>query len=346
MKRIFSFVISFFVIFLLCGCDTFVSKTQIETSGKTNNSSQLSNNDNEFYLDSFLFENNSFKLVIDYCYCNKTNNYNLDICFGITNKEFSTKQFKIDDIELVKESTSATYSVSIINKIFDIEAELTKNIHLSSTIPSSIEDDKYTVSFEINSHKIILHLYETPDSLRVDRTVNFIVMDQIVNSVTVKDRRAIDSDYIYESTDHQYYCDEWHYDSIYGKQFIKTDIINDNVDLYGKQNSVVSIMTSSSDIYSYINGINRVPSDGIIIIQSKYLNKEICIGNFAIKDANIKEIYIPKTVHTIHSGNFKIKNVKIYYEGTEEEWKSLFYMQSDIILENVFFNTKFVEENK
>ena len=72
-----------------------------------------------------------------------------------------------------------------------------------------------------------------------------------------------------------------------------------------------------------------------------YLGKELAIGNFAIKNINVSKIYIPNTVHKIYSGNFTgLGDAIIYYEGTEAEWKSLFYSQSSIVTNNVVYNTK------
>ena len=79
-----------------------------------------------------------------------------------------------------------------------------------------------------------------------------------------------------------------------------------------------------------------------MIIPDKYLNKEICINLYAIKDIKVSKIYIPKTVHTIYLGNFTgLGNVTIYYEGTEEQWKSLFYSSSSIVTKNVVYNTAY-----
>ena len=73
--------------------------------------------------------------------------------------------------------------------------------------------------------------------------------------------------------------------------------------------------------------------------QMKYLKS---IGNYALKDFSAKKIYIPKTITKIYGGNFTgIGSAIICFEGTEQEWKDLFYMSSNIVTKNVVYNTKY-----
>ena len=98
----------------------------------------------------------------------------------------------------------------------------------------------------------------------------------------------------------------------------------------------------TGDRYSYISGINHIPSNGVLIIPEKYKNKDLAISNYAIKDVNLIKIYVPNTVRVIYSNNFKnINNATIYYDGTEEEWLSLFYSSSNIVTANVIYNVKY-----
>lgn len=56
----------------------------------------------------------------------------------------------------------------------------------------------------------------------------------------------------------------------------------------------------------------------------------------------VDKLYISKTVRLIYGGNFtRIGNANIYYEGTEEEWKALFYISSSVVTNNVHYNTKY-----
>ena len=323
----------------LTSCD----KTSID-SGSENTKTDI--NSKDIYLDSDPIENDSFKLTMESNYCtSKSDNYSLSVYFSIVNKEYSTKQFNIKNATLTKVSTNAVYTVNY-NKSVSIEAELTSKISFFSNIPSSIKDDEYKLFFEIESYKVTFYLYETPDSLRIDRKITYYINDYLnskeVHTETVKDKRKISSFYTYESSDNRYFCNTWYTDPDFSTIFKLDTVIKEDISLYGRIRSNLEWTTLSSDAYSFITGINHLPSNGILVIPPRYLNKEICIGMYAIKDINVREIYIPKTVHVIYSGNFTgIGDAIVYYEGTEAEWKALFYIQSDIYAKNIVYNTKY-----
>ena len=76
--------------------------------------------------------------------------------------------------------------------------------------------------------------------------------------------------------------------------------------------------------------------------KSHIKNKNIAILATAITNLYADSIYIPKSVKQIYIGNFSnIGNTKIYYEGTESEWKSIFVVSSSVVTKNVTYNTKF-----
>ena len=326
----------------ISSCDD--AKDNNSTSGNTIESND--NNSEDIYLDNAVVENDSFKLELKSNYCtSQSSNYSLSLYFDLLNKEYITKTFDIKNVKLVKVSTNAEYTVNY-SKNVSIEAELTRSISFSVTIPSDIKTDEYKLSFEIESYKVTFYLYETPDSLRVDRKVTYYINDYLknteVHSDKVKDRRALSKVYNYESPDNQSYCNSWYTDSTCKTLFSTSTPITSDISLYGRAASNIKWTSLSSDVYAFVNGINHVPSNGILVIPSKYLNKELCIGLYAIKDINVSKIYIPKTVHTIYSGNFTgIGNATVYYEGTEAEWKALFYMQSNVYTTNIVYNTKY-----
>ncbi len=296
----------------------------------------------DIYLDSDPIETDSFSLTLKSNYCtNYSPDYRLSVYFELKNKEYSTKTFSIKNTSLTKVSTNATYNVSY-DKSFSVDAELTKSVSFTSIIPSQISVDEYKLYFELESLKITLYLYETPDSLRLDRTISYYINNQKVHTDTIKDKRKLDNTITYETPDNQYYCDTWYTDSTYKTKFsLNTSIAND-ISLYGITNSNIKWSTTTSDLYSFVSGFNHIPSNGILVIPSTYLNKELCINLYAIKDITVSKIYIPKTVHTIYSGNFTgIGKATVYYEGTEAEWESIFYSQSSIYKTNVIYNTKY-----
>ena len=340
-----NFIKLFMLVFLF---GMFVSLTSCDktTNGPDSGTAKTDTNTKEIYLDSDKIENDSFSLSLKSKYCSSySTNYSLSIYFDLVNKEYNTKKFTIKNATLTKVSTNATYTVNY-NKSVSVEAELTSSLSFSATIPSSIDTDEYKLYFEIESLKVTLYLYETPDSLRVDRKITYYINDYLnnteVHTDTVKDKRTVSTVYNYESADNQYYCNTWYTDSTFKTLFSTSTPVTEDISLYGRAVSNIKWTSLSSDVYAFVSGINHVPSNGILVIPSKYMNKELCISLYAIKDINVSKIYIPKTVHTIYSGNFTgIGNATVYYEGTEAEWKALFYMQSDVYTKNIVYNTKY-----
>lgn len=330
----------------ISSCDNAL-ENKTNDSGNGNTAESKDSNSKDIYLDNSIIENESFKLELKSNYCSgQSNNYSLSLYFDLLNKEYSTKTFTIKNVKLVKVSTKAEYTVNYNEKI-SIEAELTRSISFSATIPSDIKNDEYKLTFEIESYKVTFYLYETPDSLRADRKVTYYINDYLnnteVHTDTVKDKRKLSTTYTYESSDNLTYCNTWYTDSSFSTVFSLNTPITADIALYGRAVNNIKWTSLSSDVYAFVNGINHVPSNGVLVIPSKYMNKELCIGLYAIKDISASKIYIPKTVHTIYSGNFTgIGNATIYYEGTEEEWKALFYMQSSIYTTNVVYNTKYI----
>ena len=85
-------------------------------------------------------------------------------------------------------------------------------------------------------------------------------------------------------------------------------------------------MTTSTDIYTILRDVDYVPKDGKIVIMDQYNGKEVCLGNCAIYTrGDIKEVYLPATLHQIYSSNFEnCPNLKaIYFAGTEEQWEAI-----------------------
>ncbi len=342
MLKLIAIISILFMTVGLTSCDK--SSNSAADSGNTNQKGDLGSNEYVLYTDSDPIENDKVKIVPDKPSCYGSGNYSLSLYFTITNKEYVTKEYEFKNIKLVKESTGAEYTARGylgLNKV-SIEAELNKSFIITSTIPASINTDKYKLILEINEYKITYYLYDTPDDLREDMTINYYIDNSIVKTTTIKDGRTFTNDYVYESSDNLYYCNTWWLDSNRLTKISSTTVINENTNLYGYKFSNLKWATTSSDVYSFVNGVNHVPSNGTLVIPSYYSNKEICIGNFAIKDINVKKIYVPKTVHKIYTGNFKgIGDATIYYEGTADEWKALFSYSYDVVTNNVVYNTKY-----
>ena len=325
MKKLLLFTFSLFVLLLVSCSNGGNSKTQ---------------NNLIIYTDNDPIEDDNIKLEFENPSCYGYNNYSFDLYVNVTNKEYKTKTYKIKDVELIKESTSAKYTV-YYDESLEIEAEMKSSLSFSSSIPSSISADNYKLTFSINSYNITYYPYETPDDLREDRKINYYIMNKSVKTDTVKDGRTIINNYVFESSDNLYYCDTWYLDSNYKTKLTSSTVIKEDTDLYGLKSSNIKFSNYTSDTYAFVSGVNHVPSNGIFILPETYANKELAMSNYAIRNINVSKIYIPKTMNTIHGGNFTgIGNATIYYEGTEAEWKALFYSQSNIVTTNVVYNTK------
>ena len=345
MKKIAKHILSVFImivsLFVFVGCDD-VDNNDVNESNNSKNS-----NEYVLYNDSDPIEDDKVKIEISNPSCYGTDTYSLSMTFKITNKEYFTKEYEFKNMKLIKESTGAEYTVGgyfnfIIGNKLKIEAELNSSYNIGATIPSSIDTDKYILTLEINEYKITYYFIETPDELRADRKVNYYISDTLVKTDIIKDKRKIESLYVYESSDNLSYCNTWYTDENRKNQFRVSDSITADINLYGYPSSNIKWTALASDAYSFVDGINYVPSNGVLIIPNEYQNKEICIDLYAIRNIKVSEIYVPNTVHIIYLGNFTgIGNATIYYEGTEEEWKSLFYSSSSIVTKNVVYNTAY-----
>jgi len=304
--------------------------------------------------DTLEFDDFSVKVGID------RNSTYLRLCAYIKNKNTVAQQFIISNVELIKENTQATYTVKYDEEL-SLNAELSKYIYFESEIPSSIDDDSYKFSFVINNKKIIFNLYERPDSIREDRKVSFMVYGKVVNEVIVKDGGKIGDNYnfIYEAEDHQRYFEDWYFDSSFNDKVYSETTINEDTILYGRAtclfrtNGLINWKIKET-VYSLIS-LYYIPSDGIICVPSnclvgnKYYKTALEKGSFELYDKyryenlpSIKEIYIPKDIFEISRYSFDgLKNVKIYFEGTEDEWMTKFTCAKSVIpTDNIIFNTK------
>ena len=308
------------------------------------NNENLPNESRVAYIDSNTIEGDKFKLNFQKPHIfSNAENYSVKIDFKITNKEYETQEFKFRRIKLVKESTGSEYlNDNYFKTNLYLDAELTESLKLAFTIPTSTEKDNYKLVFEINNYEITYFLYDMPDELRIDRKISYFINEQLIKTDTVKDNRRLSSLFVHESRDNLLYCNTWYTDKEMKHKFNATTAITSDINLYGYPVSIFKWSTTPSDKYTFLNGVNHVPSNGILIIPETNQGKELCIGLYAIKGISVTAIYIPKTVHTIYGGNFTgIGKATIYYAGTETEWEALFYNKSEIPTTNVVFNTAY-----
>ena len=322
------------LLFVFVGCD-FIAETINDDLPKESITA---------YSDNKVLDGDTFKVVFQNTWCYKNgDNYLLKIDLKIVNKKYEAQEITVKNIKTIKESTGSEYlNQQFIARKFDIEAELSESIEVLFTIPTSVSTDNYKLILEVNNYEITYCLYATPDNLRADRNISYYINGELVKTDSVKDGKRISSIFVYESIDNMLYCNTWYKDEERKYKFDFSTQITANTSLYGYLVSIFEWSTTTSDTYSFLSGVNHVPSNGILVIPEKNQHKELCINMYAIRNIKLTAIYVPKTVHTIYSGNFTgIGNATIFYAGTEEEWEALFYNKSEIPTENVVFNTPY-----
>ena len=269
-------------------------------------------------------------------------NYDFRLILKIKNLTDETKNLKFDHLQIVKEDNGATYSVETKTPEIKLESGIEKSINFSSTLPTDLDSHYYfTVDFSNVRYKV--RLYETPDAERPDVTVTYTVVKQIVNKVTVKKGRPLGIDYVLEKADHLSFVLSWT-DSNYQTINSKT-IIEQDTTVYGEYQSSLSYSTTSLDAYTVISKVNYVPSDGIVVVPERLLDKEIVLGNYAVnRIEKMQKIYLPSTLHGIYNSNFiDCPDLRtIYFAGTPEQWSSIYQSTTPLPTNiNLICNTSF-----
>lgn len=334
MKRIFAVVCSFVslcVLFLGTGCS-------VIGNSQDNSDKQSSTSTCEIYLDNSNINLNGFAIQVS---CSErivsfeSENQSLEVCFKCTNLDVNEKNVMVTDAQILYEEANVIYEVSVYPETsVDLQYGIEHTFTFSATIPKSYKKTNYVLSFSADrDYKI--YLYETPDELRKNCTVSFVIDNNVVQEVQVKERRCLSEVYAWETEDHLYHCNKWYSDKSYQNEFTPNKKIEENTILYGRKCS--NIEGTYDNIGYYITGIDYVPTDGILVIPEVGFEK-IYISNFAIhKNNEIKEIYFPKTLKKIYAGNFNnMPNLeKIHFAGSQEEWDLIEISYSTSIPENV-----------
>ena len=254
---------------------------------------------------------------------NNTLNYSLKVSLQITNKEQKAAECLFKDPSLKDETLGGQYKVTTKNEKVTVDPGMTGDISFSSTIPLSITEHKYKLSFDMNGYQIDYHLYEMPDESRKEWKVNYYVSGNLVKADTVKDGKSPEH-YVYESSDFLSYCQSWYTDEAKTKYFTFPSQVRSDINLYGDEAPAFEWSASSASDVAYLSKVNHVKADGTLYIPRHYENKEIYIASYTITDVRIHTVYIPNTIGRIEgSGNFQ-RNMAIYYEGSEEEWNNIF----------------------
>ena len=319
-------IITFVVSIFLVACDSNV------------NNNNSNNNNNPFSPKTFYYDNSN--IVIDGIQlsfsCSETNysNYSLSINITATNNNTQDCYFDVKDISLTNETSNVQYDVksSYINTQNKLQYQIKNTFTYSSTIPTSYKDEHYVFRFLLNNNTIIIKLYETPDELREDLNISYKIYYygtggaeyQQVYTQKVKYGRSLDSIYTYEDNSHDYYCDTWYTDENRNNSFNKNTKFYKDTFLYGIRSSMIKYSIDQDE--KWINGINYVPSDGIIKIEPSYSTQKVYLSNFGLyNNSKVKIIYLPKNLKKIYMNNFDKMNSleEIHFEGSKSEWDAI-----------------------
>lgn len=315
MKRIF--------IFCLVICSVFVSAC------KNNDSSSTSpDNGIVFYYDNKNIVIDDIKLEITYTETS-WDNYDLSLYIKAQNTQLQDKYFTMDNLKIINKNTKVAYEfLGSLGTSATLKYGVNTTFITTYQLPSSIKTENYYISFTYLNKNYIINLFETPDDLRENCSIT-IKMYQAKNgqaayytidTLTVKEGRAYTTPYVWENDFN--YCDTWYKDEGRTQQFSWGQKIEEDIVLYGIIGSNVKTTYSSGQLW--VNGINHVPPSGKLIIDNQH--QETFISNYGLRDNNlVKEIYLPRNLKKIYTGNFKNLGSleKIYFAGTETEWKAI-----------------------
>lgn len=317
MKKSFFFLV---LPLLVCACSADGGKRTVHTA----------------YLDEGVLTTDVVRLSWDPYLQDRTiafDDCHLTIDINVKNLTTETaKEFEFTDYEVVRESTNAVYAVTSSKNKVTLDGEISGQVSFSTTIPTSLEEHYY-FTVKVLDFSFRLNLYEKPDELCEDLYVEYYVDKRIAYTEKAKKGKPFAPSYVYESPDHLSYCDKWKDKS--GNQASSSRLDHD-IELYGVTSPTLKTLTTSSDQYLYVYGLNHLHSDGVVVVPEKYNGKELCLYTYALHDnKNIKEVYLPRSLHQIAVGNFEKcpSLTTIYYAGSESEWQEIpnaSYMPSNV----------------
>lgn len=248
--------------------------------GTTNelNQNDESKQDNVFYFDDNNININNINFSFN-CSETKMQNTLLDVTITATNTLLKDQILNLDSIKVVHEKTEVEYNYSgrTFGGNMTLQYNIATNLYFNAYIPSSYLTENYYIKFNYSGKNYRINLYETPDELRENHTVSFNIFSypnySNVKNISVKDNRKFEK-YIYEGSDHLYYCDTWYTDESRTKEFSWNSKITQDIILYGLKKSNVQ---SNKDGDTFITKINYVPQDGILVVDK--FSGSVCLSN-------------------------------------------------------------------
>ena len=312
------------------------------SSGSTSNASA------SVYLDNSYAENDVISLQTTYYsfHQNNDSSWSSSITVSIKNLSNSPISLRIGETSVLRESTNYKYSVTnnIIGEV-TIDSELSRTVSFSSKIPTSVSEENYNFSTQINGFQYTVKLRETPDSERKDLTVTYSIGGSIVKTSTVKERRPLKESYVYENPNHLTHCSSWADSN--GKTVSQSTIVNEDMTLNGKEVENLDYFELHDSLDSSIQKVLYTPSDGVVVIPEKHGQYTVkTLANYGIFQLpTLKTLYLPSTMTKFYYGNFqqcpKLKT--IHFAGTEAQWNSIISSSSSAVPTGVTvkFNASF-----
>lgn len=279
----------------------------------------------DVYIDNLEteFEGISVEFSCDESYIFNSDNKKLNISATFQNLDAKTKTLTISDAVIVNLDNGVEYEVNILfsNKI-ELLCGIDETVIFDVTIPTSYKDGIYVFRFFANKY-FNVYLFETPDELRADCVVKYVIDDTVVYQTIVKQGRTLTEIYIWDDPDNLYHCKKWYKDQKYSSIFKENSTIDSDLTLYGRRQDNIIANEGLSNVW--VKGVNRFPASGILIIPSYSSDMAICITDYAIRNSDIiTEVYLPKNIE-ISANNFtnmpQLK--KIHYAGSKSEWNAL-----------------------
>ena len=254
--------------------------------------------------------------------------YDFDVSLELTNRNAKAVDFKIDKHQIIRESNNAEYSTSVL-AIFPIslECDVKKTLTFSSTLPTSIKEDKYHLNIKYGEKEVVYHFYEMPDEMRAKIDVKLMVDGELVETKQFPEGKEFNN-CSWVSADYIYGCNEWFLDSSLKNKVTEDYKVNNALTIYGRKTSVLKYQLPDAISSSYVSGYNFIPDSKEIVIPKSFEGKQvygILAGSFRGDCSGLKSIYIPRTITTISSSyNFSsCSDLEfVYFEGSQTEWQA------------------------
>ena len=253
-------------------------------------------------------------------------NQSLSVSLRIKNTTSKTQPISFSEKKVTRESTGIDYQASIFLPAESIEPDLVEEFSFTATVPASDAEEKFSFSVTFSSVRYTVKLYETPDELRANKTVTYVIDGKEVYTQTVKQGSPILGVYVYESTDHLWYCNDWETN---GMKLSPATQINDDITVTGQVAPTLSfydIYTSKTTPIS-LEKVYYVCRDGVVVVPETYTNKTVTqISNLVIyRLPKLKTLYLPKTIERIMSYNFvdcgSLRTIN--FAGTKQQWDAI-----------------------